>query len=108
MTTAINVKITRQGLLIPLAAIHEWLEGGDLEVIKESQRIIIQPKPAPALTERAQVLQILEKAGLIVPPEHLPPAHKPVSPEEQMELARKFSIGRPLSELILKERQAGW
>jgi hypothetical protein len=84
------------------------LEGGDLEVIKEEQRIIIQPKPAPPLTEREWVLQILEKEGLIVPSEPLPPDHEPVSPEEQMELARKFSVGRPLSELIIEERQDGW
>jgi hypothetical protein len=108
MATAISVQITPQGLLIPLAVIRDWLEGGDLEIIKESQRIIIQPKPAPPLTERERVLRILEKAGLVVPPEPLPPGHKPVSPEEQMELARKFSVGRPLSEFIIEERQTGW
>jgi hypothetical protein len=108
MTTDISVQITPQGLLIPLAAIHEWLEEGDLEVIKEDQRIIIQPKSTSPLTEREQVLQILEKAGLILPPERLPPGHKPVSPEEQMELAHKFSVGRPLSELIMEERESGW
>ncbi len=103
MPTKIEVQVTPEGLLIPRAAIHEWLEGG-IEVVKEEARIVIQPRPAP-LTERERVLQILGEAGLSLPPEPLPSDHKPVSLEEQAELARKFSVGRPLSEMVIEERE---
>jgi hypothetical protein len=41
---------------------------------------------------------------LLLPPESLPASHKPLSPEEQAKLARKFSEGRPLSELAIEGR----
>lgn len=103
---AITVEITAQGLLIPRAAIREWLEAGEIEAIKDQDRLIIQPKPAP-LTEREQILQILAASGLLIKPDW-PPLSPPVSPEERAELAKKLSVGRPLSELLLEEREAGW
>jgi hypothetical protein len=57
------------------------------------------------LTEREQVLRILESAGLLLPPEPLPPSHVPVSGKEQAELARKFSVGRLLSEIVIEDRE---
>ena len=105
MSTSIGVQITPQGLLIPRAAIHEWLEEGDIEVIKDEDRIIIQPKPALS-NERERVLQVLAASGLLVKPEW-PPTSPPVSPTELAELAEKFSIGRPLFEIVLEERDQG-
>jgi hypothetical protein len=94
--------MTSQGLLIPRTAIREWL-GQEIEVIKDQEHIIIRPRPKPR-TERERVLHALETAGLLLPPEPLPPSHIPVSPEEQAELARKFSVGQPLSEIVIEER----
>ncbi len=102
MTSPIAARITSQGLLIPRIAIREWLEQ-DIEVIKDKDRIIIQPRSAPR-TERERVLHALEMAGLLLPLEPLPPSYTPVSPEEQAELASKFSVGQPLSEIIIEER----
>lgn len=107
MATQIKVKITPQGLLIPRTALGDWLEQGELEVVKAEKQIIIQPKSTP-LTEREQVWQILEQAGLLTPVEPLPPDHVPLSPEEKKGLARKLSQGRPLSEVIMEERARGW
>lgn len=105
MSTSIAAQMTPQGLLIPRDAILEWMERG-VEVIKEKdeERIVIQPRPAPR-TERERVLQILEASGLLVSPEPLPASHKPLSQEEKAELARKFSIGKPLSEIVIEERE---
>ncbi len=102
MTSSITARMTSQGLLIPRTAISEWL-GQEIEVIKDQERIIIRPRTTPR-TERERVLQVLETAGLLLPPEPLPPSHTPVSLEEQAELARKFSVGHPLSEIIIEER----
>jgi hypothetical protein len=103
MSISIAVKMTPQGLLIPRSALHDWLDQ-ELEIIKEQQRIVIQPKTAPA-TERERVLQILETAGLLLPVESPMPVRDPLSTPEADKLARKFSIGRPLSEIIVEERE---
>ena len=105
MATTIAVQITPQGVLIPHAAVQEWIEQG-LEVIKDEQRIIIQPRPAPR-TERERVLRILEDSGLLVKPQW-EPTSPPVSSTELAELARKFSVGRPLSEIVIEEREERW
>ena len=104
MATTIAVQITPQGVLIPHAAVQEWIEQG-LEVIKDEQRIIIQPRPAPR-TERERVLRILEDSGLLVKP-HWEPVTPPAS-EERTELAKKLSVGRPLSEVVIEEREERW
>jgi hypothetical protein len=101
MSTVIATEVTPQGLLIPRSALQEWLEQ-EIEVIKEQQRIIIQPKSAPR-TERERVLQILEATGLLLPPES-PLDHKPLSARQLDDLAQKFAAGRPLSEIIIEDR----
>lgn len=106
MSTAITSRLTPLGLLIPRSALHEWLEQG-IEVIKEQQRIIIQPKSTPR-TERERVLYILEVAGLLLPAEPPPPPRKPLSAQELDELTRRFSVGQPLSEIIVEERAERW
>ena len=98
----ITARMTSQELLIPRTAIREWL-GQEIEIIKDREHIIIRPRTTPR-TERERVLQVLEAAGLLLPPEPLPPSHSPVSPEEQVELARKFSVGQSLSEIVLQDR----
>ncbi len=105
MATTIAVQITPQGVLIPHAAVHEWREQG-LEVIKDEQSIIIQPRPAPR-TKRERVLRILEDSGLLVKPQW-EPTSPPASSTELAELARKFSVGRPLSEIVIEEREERW
>jgi len=36
------------------------------------------------------------------------PLSQPVTPEERAALAKKLSVGRPLSEIVIEERRAGW
>jgi hypothetical protein len=76
MSTPIVARATSEGLLIPRAAIREWLERGT-EVVKDKERIIIQPRSTPR-TEQERVLQILESAGLLLSPEPLPPSYAPL------------------------------
>jgi len=104
MATTIDVQITPQGVLIPHAAVQEWIEQG-LEVIKDEQRIIIQPRSAPR-TERERVLRILEDSGLLVKPQWEPVT--PPASEERTELAKKLSVGRPLSKVVIEEREERW
>jgi hypothetical protein len=105
MSTLVAVQVTSEGLLIPYAAIREWLEQG-VEVIKDKERIIIRPRSTPR-TERERVLRILEASGLLVKPQW-EPTSPPVSPAELAELAKKFSVGQPLSEIVIEEREERW
>ncbi len=104
MATTIAVQMTPQGLLIPHAALGDW---DKVEVWRENQRIIIQPQALSPVQERELVIQALRKDGLLVEMVGEPLA-PPVTPEERAELAKKLSVGRPLSEIIIEERRAGW
>ena len=102
MSTHINPQLTAQGVLIPLQAVQEWLEQG-LEIVKDKEQIVIRPRSQPA-PDRTKVLQVLDEAGLLTPPEPLPPDFKPLSPQKKQALSRKLSIGPTLSEIIIEER----
>ena len=105
MGTVIATQVVPQGLLVPRSALGEWLERG-VETVRENERIIIRPRPVK-LDEREEAIRILEEAGLLVKPDW-EPAVPPVSDAELDELARKFSVGRPLSQIIMEERAEGW
>ncbi|MBU1662162.1 MAG: hypothetical protein KKD28_11905 [Chloroflexi bacterium] len=105
MTTYIPTRITAKGLLIPHSAIREWLNRG-VEVVKNEERIIIQPLPSPR-SGRDRVVQILANTGLLVKTKW-ETSTPPVSQDEFKELADKFSQGAPLSEIAIEEREAGW
>jgi hypothetical protein len=103
MTTTITTQMVPQGLLVPRSTLGEWLERG-VDVVKEKERIVIRPRPA-RLDEREEAIRILEEAGLLLPLEPLPASHVPISAEKRAELSRKFSVGRPLSELVIEDRE---
>jgi len=104
MGASINIQVLPQGLLVPRSAILEWLERG-VEAVRDGEQIIIRPKTE--LTERERVIRILEEAGLLVKPDW-EPTSPPVSDAELAELAQKFSVGQPLSEIVIEEREERW
>ena len=106
MGTVIVTQIVPQGLLVPRSALGEWLERG-VDVVKEKERIVIRPRPVIP-DEREEAIRILEEAGLLLPPEPLPASYVPISAEKRAELSRKFSVGWPLSQIIMEERAEGW
>jgi len=105
VATTITTQMTPQGLLVPRSALGEWLERG-VDVVREKERIVIRPRPAK-LDEREEAIRILDEAGLLVKPDWEPTV-SPVSDAELEELARKFSVGRPLSQIVMEERAEGW
>jgi hypothetical protein len=69
--------------------------------------IVIQPKALTPDQERELVIRTLRQHGLLVEMAGEPLAH-PATPEERAALAKKLSVGRPLSEIVIEERRAGW
>ncbi len=102
METTITTQMTPQGLLVPRSALSEWLERG-VETVREKEQIVIRPKSV-ARDEREEAIRILAEAGLLVKPDW-ELTTPPVSDIELEELARKFSVGRPLSEIIIEDRE---
>lgn len=105
MPTQIAAKMTSEGLLIPRDALQGWDE---VEVIKEEEEpITIRPQALTSQQERALAIQALRKDKLLADVDW-EPAQPPATPEERAELAEKLSAGRPLSEIVIEERRAGW
>jgi len=66
--------------------------------------IKLPPPDAAAETHRRRVREVLVAAGIALPAADTPPA-TPLSEEERNELARRIPTGRPLSEIIIEERE---
>jgi len=101
MGTTITVQMTAQGLLIPRNTLGDW-SNKELEAVWEQRGIVIRLKSAAADT-RIQVRQVLREAGLLYEPGWETPP--PVSLEERARLAKRLAQGRPLSEVIIADRE---
>jgi hypothetical protein len=103
MATPIAVKVTPKGILIPHAALQGW---GEVQVVREKNRIVIQPKNLTLAQEHELLVQALREDGLLYDPESEADLSA-VLDEERAELAKKFSVERPLSEIVTEEQDEG-
>jgi predicted DNA-binding antitoxin AbrB/MazE fold protein len=62
------------------------------------------PPPAGAVARRSMIIQTLVAAGLAAPPPSASPSSL-LSEQERHELAHRIPAGRPLSEIIIEERE---
>ena len=95
------VQMTAKGLLLSYPMLKDWEE---IEIIAETHRIIIRPRVSSS-SEQQKVLQTLESCGFLSAEESLPADYIPVSAAEQVALAQAFSVGKPLSTIIIEERE---
>jgi len=103
MTKVLAVKVTPQGVLVPRPMITAWGDIEEVEIEQYADVIVIKPKVNHARQSQAQIVSEMKVAGLI---EDLPWAQPPVvSSEERARLAKKLSHGKPLSEIIIEDRQ---
>ncbi len=103
MSRRILVKVTPQGILVPRPLIAAWGDVEEVEIEQGTDAIIIRPKAGQIEQQRSQIVNEMKQAGLV---EDLPWALPPsISPEERAYLAEKLGRGRPLSEVILEDRE---
>lgn len=103
MTKAVAVKVTPQGVLVPRPLITAWGDVQEVEIEQHPNVITIRPKPTHGNGLHAQIVSEMKAAGLV---EDLVWAQPPaVSSEERTRLAKKLSQGKPLSEIILEDRE---
>jgi virulence-associated protein VagC len=95
--------MTSKGLLIPRAALQGW---GEVQVVREEHRIVIQPKTLTPDQERELVAQALRETGLFYEPEQEPDLPV-VLDEERAELAEKLNVGRSLLDSVVEGRDEG-
>jgi hypothetical protein len=101
--TVVAAKVTPRGVLVPRALIATWGDVREVEIEKYADTVVIRPRPSEAAPWRDQVIGKMMIAGLV---ENLPwPTPPAVSPEERAHLAEKLSQGKPLSELIMEDRE---
>ena len=101
MATVVDIQVTPRQILIPRAAIQNW---GEIEVTQTEQHIVLRPKTLSPAQEWELALQALREDGLLYEPEW--EAGLPViSDEERAELSKKLGTGRPLSEIVIEERE---
>lgn len=92
--------IYEDGVLRPLSPLE----------LPEHSQVEIDIHQMPSATDRPahrdQINQALVKAGLSLPSIDITASTAaPLSPERREELARLFSVGRPISELISEDRE---
>ena len=98
-----TVKVTMQGVLVPRPMIQAWGDVQEVEIEQRPDAIVIKPKGRPASQLRERIIADMKAAGLI---EDLPwVAPATVSAEERARLAQAMSRGKPLSEIIIEERE---
>lgn len=88
------------GVLRPLAPL-ELPEQTEIEI---EMRDVAQAFASPE-EERVRVLKALAVAGVIINKPYEPQPPNPISAEEQERLGRIFAVGKPLSEIIIEERE---
>jgi predicted DNA-binding antitoxin AbrB/MazE fold protein len=76
--------------------------------LPERTEVQVSIKPlavsADADAHRRRVREVLVAAGLVLPQPEAPPG-QPLTEQERDELARRIPPGRPLSEIIIEERE---
>lgn len=98
-----TVKVTAQGVLVPRPLIEGWGDIQEVEIERRADAIIIKPKGQVTHQLHDRMIKEMKAAGLI---EDLPWAHPPViSGKERARLAKTLSKGKPLSEIVVEERE---
>lgn len=99
----VTVPVTSQGVLVPRSLIQDW---GDIQEVAIEQRpdaIMIKPKGRPVVKSHHQIIEEMKAAGLIEEMHGTAPPK--VSAEERARLAKILSRGKPLSEIIIEDRE---
>jgi hypothetical protein len=101
--TKVAVKVTPQGVLVPRPLISAWGDVQEVEIEQHTDAIIITPKTNRSSRLRRQIVSEMRATGLI---EDLPWEQPRVAPtEERSRSAKRLSQGKPLSEIIIEDRE---
>ena len=101
--TLATVRVTQRGVLVPRSLIKTWRNDQEVEIEQRADAVVIRPKTDRVTQLNAQIVSKMKAVGLI---EDLSWSQPPsVSPEERARLAEKLSHGKPLSQIIMEDRE---
>lgn len=101
--TIVAARVTSRGLWIPRALIAAWGNIHEVEIEGRPDAVVITPKSIHPDAQRAEILDRMKAVGLI---EDLSwPQATSVASETRMHLAEVLSRGKPLSEIIMEDRE---
>ena len=103
MSTVETARMTDEGLLLPREMVQDL---GEVEIVRRPDYILIKSKVVHDRELHDQARKVLREAGLLVEVHRKPLPEVP--PEERAEIARRLASGRPLSEIVIEEREEGW
>jgi hypothetical protein len=92
------------GVYAALAYYHLNRDEIEADILADAEMTVASPA-TEVMTHRQQVRQALMAVGLSLPTPDTPPDATPISAERRAELARLFAGERPLSELIIDDRE---
>jgi antitoxin component of MazEF toxin-antitoxin module len=98
-----TVKVTSQGVLVPRLLIQAWGDIQEVEIEQRPDALVIKPKRRSSAQSREKMIEEMKAAGLIEELHGAPPPK--VSAEERARLAKILSQGKPLSEIIIEDRE---
>jgi hypothetical protein len=98
-----TAKVTKEGVLVRRPLIEKWGDVEEVEIEQRPDAIIITPRGPAAAQLRERIIDEMKAAGLV---EDLPWTPPPaVSESERARLATMLGKGKPLSEIIIEERE---
>ncbi len=101
--TVIATKVTPRGVLVPRKLIAALGDVQEVQIEGRADAVVITRRAVRDDARRSAIIQKMKAAGLV---EDLPwPQPPTVSPEERARLAEKLSHGKPLSEIIMENRE---
>lgn len=101
--TIVAAKVTRRGVPVSRELIAALGNVQEVQIESRPDAVVITRKATQDDVWRAEVLDKMKAAGLV---EDLPWPHpEPVSPETRIHMAEMLSRGKPLSEIVMEDRE---
>jgi len=101
--TIVAVRVTRRGVLVSRELIAALGNVQEVQIESRPDAVVITRKAALGDAWRVEVLDKMKAAGLVEDLRWPQPAR--VSPETRARVAEALSRGKPLSEIIMEDRE---
>jgi hypothetical protein len=101
--TIVAVRVTRRGVLVSRELIAALGNVQEVQIESRPDAVVITRKAARSDAWRVEILDKMKAAGLVEDLRWSQPV--PISPETRAGVAAALSRGKPLSEIIMEDRE---
>ena len=100
---AIAAKVTSRGVLVPRSLMASWGNVHQVEIELQGDVVVIKPSLAETDDSRTELIDKLKAVGLIEDVSW--ESETSISDEDRAHLAKVFGNDKPLSEMIIEDRE---